>query len=63
MPQAFVEKTAKEEHMSTKEAEGVWDRAKKAAGNKADYGIITNIFKSMMNERGQKKAGKSKQHK
>ncbi len=60
MPLGYVEKLAKEKHMSIPEAEAVWERAKKAAGDGASYAVITAIFKNMMHERAEKKKGSSK---
>ena len=57
MPLPYVEKLAKEHHMSVKEAEAVWEKAKKAAGKDASYAKITYIFKKMMGERTEKTAG------
>ena len=57
MPQAYIAKVAKENKMSLAEVEGVWSRAAKAAGEKAPYGVITNVFKAMIKERLAKSSG------
>lgn len=59
MPLPYVEKLAKEHHMTVKEAEAVWAKAKKAAGPDASFAVITTIFKKMMGERTKKTAGTS----
>lgn len=53
MPQAYVQKLAKEKGMSIASAEKKWDRAKELAneeGKKDDFAYITGIFKKMMKE-------------
>ncbi len=53
MPTAYVEKLAKEHHMSLSEAESKWKEAEKKAreeGREKNYAYITSIFKSMMGE-------------
>ena len=57
MPQAYVAKLAKEKNMSIAEAEAIWEKAKKVAGEGATYSVITSIFKKMMHERSEKKKG------
>ena len=59
MPQAYLVKVAKDNKMSLAEVEGVWNRAAKAAGEKAPYGVITNVFKAMIKERLAKSSGKA----
>lgn len=51
MSHAYIAKVAKENKMTLGETEGVWNRAKKAAGEKAPQGVITNVFKAMIKER------------
>lgn len=53
MPQAFVQKLAKQHHMSVAEAEKKWNAAKEDAakeGKAENYAYITQIFKSRMGE-------------
>lgn len=53
MPQAYVAKLAKKHNISIELAESKWEAAKKQAekqGKSDNYGYITSIFQSMMNE-------------
>ncbi len=53
MPQAYVNKLAKEHNISTASAESKWKTAKAQAakqGKSENYAYITTIFKSMMHE-------------
>ena len=57
MPTAYVEKLAKEHHMSVEEAEGVWEQAKTSVekkDGKEQWPIIMSVFKKMMHDRAKK---------
>ena len=58
MPTPYLEKVAKEKGIPIKEAERLWEKAKKQAeadGHAEDYEYITAIFKEMIKNKGKKK--------
>lgn len=66
MPQAYVKKMAKEHDISLQEAEDIWEGAKKAAGDDGEntkWGVVTNIFKKMIEERSKRYKTDSKKKK
>ena len=57
MPTAYVQKLAKEYHVSVEEAESVWEAAKENVGlkeGKPQWPLIMMVFKRMMDERKNK---------
>jgi len=61
MPTAYIKKTAKEHGIPVKEAERLWEKAKKQAkeqGHEDDYDYIVAIYKSMIKNKGKKKEPK-----
>lgn len=64
MVPTYVIRLSKEYHMSISEAESVWKKAVKASkesskNKEPSPALISNIFKAMMKERGDKTKGKS----
>lgn len=53
MPTAYIKKTAKKHHTTTKKAEQKWNKAKSIAkkqGQEDNYALITGIYKKMIGE-------------
>lgn len=50
MPTNYIKSLSKKHKISEKKLEEIWERAKQASSNKNNYGIITTIFKSMINK-------------
>lgn len=63
MPTPYVKKMAKKHHTTTKQSEGKWADAKKAAekqGQGDNYAYVTKVYKSMMGEKGYTAVGELK---
>ena len=50
MPTNYINSLSKEHKIPVKKLEEIWEKAKQASSNKNNYGIITTIFKSMINK-------------
>ena len=50
MPTNYINSLSKEHKIPVKKLEEIWEKAKDASSNKNNYGIITTIFKSMINK-------------
>ena len=50
MPTNYINSLSKEHKIPVKKLEDIWEKAKQASSNKNNYGIITTIFKSMINK-------------
>ena len=57
MSAVYIANLAKEKKMSLSEAEGLWKKAEKVAGKDANKSVVSQVFKTMMNERSSKKKG------
>ena len=49
MPTNYINSLSKKHKIPVKKLEEIWEKAKQASSNKNNYGIITTIFKSMIN--------------